>query len=129
MNRMYRELVILNAPDGDPWKYRTVVHSEKQHVTTVLVELLNLEHILGVCKELVVDKKSIDIVILCPAHPVEYVAKVKELVGDLAAVTVARGDFGDTLRVFKGAHDESLWPAPPGYVPAIGWALPPSPGK
>lgn len=124
---MFRELVILNAPDGDPWKYRSVVKTGMQEVTSVIVEFCNIDHILGICKELVIEKKMIDIVILCPATPDEIVAKVKEVVGDLAAVTVARGDMPNSLLILKGAIDREEWPAPPGYVPKIGWAMPPGP--
>jgi len=100
----YKVAVILMAPDGDPEKHQSLIRTPKLEVTTVVVELMNFDQAVEVCKSLV-QNEGIHSFILCPPFTHDAVARIANAVGEKSAVTVARGDLpgvklilGDILR-------------------------------
>ncbi|MDY6863177.1 MAG: DUF6506 family protein [Thermodesulfobacteriota bacterium] len=44
---------VVMSPDGDPKKHRASIKTSKLEVTTVVVELMNFDQAVNVCKDLV----------------------------------------------------------------------------
>ncbi len=82
---------VVMAAGGDPTKHRASLKTPKFELTTVLVELMNVEQVVNVCQDLV-KNEGVQSLILCPGCSHEVVAKVANAVGEKVAVTVARGD-------------------------------------
>lgn len=109
----YKVGVILMAPDGDPKKHRSLIRTSKLELTSVVVELMNFDQAVEVCKNLV-QNEGLHSLILCPAFTHDAVARIANAVGDKTAVTVARPDppgmeliMGDVLKKegwFQGDH-------------------------
>ena len=82
---------VIMAPDSDPERHRASIKTPKFELTTVVVELMNFDQAVNVCKELV-QKEGIQSLILCPGFSHEAVARVANAVGEGVAIDVARGD-------------------------------------
>ena len=82
---------IIMAPDGDPERHRASIKTSSFELTTVVVELMNFDQAVKVCKDLV-QNEGIQSFILCPGFSHEAVAKVANAVGEGVAINVARGD-------------------------------------
>ena len=80
---------VVMAPDGDPKKYRSCIKTSKFELTTVLVELMNIDQAVDVCKELV-QREGVQSLILCPSFTDEAVAKVVNVVGEEIPISVAK---------------------------------------
>lgn len=86
---------VVMALDGDPKIHRASIKTSKLELTTVLVELMNLDQAVDVCKDLV-QNQGVQALILCPGFSHEAVAKVRDAVGEKIAIDVARGDVPST---------------------------------
>ena len=84
------------APDADPKRHRASIKTPKLELTAVVVELMNFEQAVDVCKDLV-QNEGVQALILCPGFPHEAVAKIANAVGEGIAVNVARGDVPSTM--------------------------------
>lgn len=82
---------IVMAPEGDPKKHRASIKSPKFELTAVVVELMNFDQAVDVCKDLV-QNEGIQSFILCPGFTNQAVAKIANAVGEKVPVSVARGD-------------------------------------
>jgi hypothetical protein len=82
---------IIMAPDGDPKSHRASIKTSKMELTSVVVELMNFDQAVDVCKDLV-RNEGVQAIILCPGFTHEAVARVVNAVGQGVAVNVARGD-------------------------------------
>ena len=91
----FKGAFIVMAPDGDPKKHRAVVKTSKLEVTTVLVEWMNFDQAVDVCKDLV-QNEGIQSLSLCPGFSHEAVTKIANAVGEGVPINVARGDAPST---------------------------------
>lgn len=82
---------IAMAPEGNPRKHRASIKTSKFELTTVVVELMNIDQAVDVCKELV-QNEGIQSLTLCPAFTNQAVARVANAVGERVPVSVVRGD-------------------------------------
>jgi hypothetical protein len=87
---------VVMAPDGDPERHRASLKTSNLELTVVVVELMNFEQAVNVCRDLV-QNEGIQSLILCPGFPHEAVAKVANAVGEGIAVAVARGDIPSVM--------------------------------
>ena len=92
----FKGAFIVMAPDGDPKKHRSVIKTSKVEVTTVLIEFMNFDQAVDVCKDLV-QNEGIQSLILCPGFSHEAVAKIANAVGEGVPINVARGDVPSTM--------------------------------
>jgi hypothetical protein len=95
---MFKEACVIMALDGDPKKHRATIKTDKLELTTVLIELLNFDQAVEVCKDLV-QKEGVQAIILCPGFTHQAIARIATAVGGRAAVNVARGDIPSTNMV------------------------------
>ena len=79
------------APDGDPNRHRATVKTSKTEVTMVIIEELNFDQAVEVCRDLV-QKEGVRVLFLCPGFTHQAVAQIAQAVGDKVAIHVARGD-------------------------------------
>jgi hypothetical protein len=93
---VFKSGFVVMAPDVDPKINRTSIKTSKFELTTVLVELMNFDQAINVCKELV-QNEGIQSLILCPGFPHEAVAEIANAVGEGVAINVARGDVPSTM--------------------------------
>ena len=82
---------IVMAPDGDPKRHRASIKTSKLELTVVVIQLMNFDQGVDVCKNLV-QNEGVQSIILCPGFHNEAVARVAKAVGQKVAVSVARGD-------------------------------------
>lgn len=82
---------IMMSPDGDPKKHRASIKTAKLEVTSVVIEFMNFDQAVDVCKELA-QKEGVQSFFLCPSFHHEAVTRVVQAVGPGVAVAVARGD-------------------------------------
>ena len=82
---------VIMAPDGDPKAHRASIRTSKLELSVVVTQMKNVEQAVDVCKELV-QSDGVQDIILCPGFTHEMVAKIKAVVGEKVAVSVARGD-------------------------------------
>lgn len=87
----FKSACIMMAPDGDPLKHRASIKTAKLELTAVVVEFMNFDQAVAVCKELV-EKEGVHAISLCPSFHNEAVARVAQAVGPRVAISVARGD-------------------------------------
>lgn len=93
----FKSAVLYMAPDGDPETHRVTIKTSKLELTTVLIQADNFDQAVNVCKTLV-HKDGIEHIMLCPGFTHESLGKIKEVVGEKVAVSVARSDVpGNTL--------------------------------
>jgi hypothetical protein len=85
----FKALFLAHAPDADKDKHRSVIDTGKYQLFTVAVR--DQAEALEVCKELV-EKESIDSVLLCPGFTHRDLAQIAQAVGEKVGVSVARGD-------------------------------------
>lgn len=82
---------VIMAPDGDPNRHRATVKTSKTEVTTVIIEELNFDQAVKVCRDLV-QKEGVKVLFLCPGFTHQAVAQIASAVGENVAIHVARGD-------------------------------------
>ena len=87
----FKSAFVIMAPDGDPKRHRASIKTSKMELTAVIVELMNFDQAVDVCKDLV-HNEGVQDIILCPGFHHEAVARVANAVGQGVAVNVARGD-------------------------------------
>jgi hypothetical protein len=87
----FRAGFVVMVPDADPKIHRASIKTPKFELTTVLIQLMNSDQAVDVCKELV-QKEGVQSLILCPGFSHEAVAKVRNAVGEGVAINVTRGD-------------------------------------
>jgi len=95
---MFKEAVVIMALDGDPNKHRATIKTPKVELTTVLIELLDFDQAVDVCKDLV-QKEGVQSIILCPGFTHQAIARIASAIGGRAAINVARGDVPSTMMV------------------------------
>ncbi len=86
---------VIMAPDGDPKRHRASVKTSKTEITMVVIEEMNFDQAVEVCKDLV-QKEGVQVLFLCPGFTHQAVARIASAVGDKVAITVARGDVPST---------------------------------
>ncbi len=82
---------VVMAPDGDPTRHKATIKTDKLELTAVVVEMMNFDQAVDVCKDLV-QNQGVQSLSLCPGFTHEAVARIKNAVGEGVAVNVARGD-------------------------------------
>jgi hypothetical protein len=87
---------VVMCPDADPNRDKALIKTPKFELTTVLVELMNVDQAAKVCKNLV-EKEGIQSLTLCPGFSHEAVTKVANAVGEGVPISVARGDVPSTM--------------------------------
>ena len=87
----FKTASVVMAPDGDPEKHRALIKTSKLELIVVVVELMNLDQAINVCKHLV-EKDGVQAISLCPGFTHEAVAKIANAVGEGVSISVARGD-------------------------------------
>lgn len=87
----FKAAFVVMAPDGDPTRHKTTIKTAKLELTTVLVEMMNIDQAVTVCKDLA-QAHGVQSVTLCPGFSHEAVARIQKVVGEGVAVDVARGD-------------------------------------
>jgi|Deesub1362B_J571_1020462.scaffolds.fasta_scaffold01640_11 hypothetical protein len=100
---------IVMAPDGNPERHRATIKTATLDLTVVVVELMNFDQAVQVCKELV--QEGVHSISLCPGFSHEAVAMVKGAVGEGVAVYVARGDVPSMQVTFEVLARENWFPA------------------
>ncbi|MGD9117287.1 MAG: DUF6506 family protein [Dehalococcoidia bacterium] len=95
---MFKSAFIIMAPDGDPKKHRATIKTGKAELTSVFIQLRNIDQAVEVAKELV-QNEGIQSIHLCPGFPHRAVARIAAAVGDGVAVQVSRGDIPSTQMV------------------------------
>lgn len=92
----FKEGFVIMAPDGDPEKHRASIKTLKFELTIVMVELMNLDQAVNVCKDLVQDQ-GVQSIVLCAGFSHEAVGRIANAVGEKVAVSVVRGDVPSTM--------------------------------
>ncbi|MCK4600110.1 hypothetical protein KAU37_09905 [Candidatus Bipolaricaulota bacterium] len=87
----FKAASLIMAPDGDPTRHKATIKTDKLELTAVVVELMNFDQAVDVCKDLV-QNQGVQSLSLCPGFTHEAVARIKNAVGEGVAVHVARGD-------------------------------------
>ena len=87
----FKAAFVVMAPDGDPQTHRASIKTSKLELTTVVVEMMDFDQAVDVCKELV-QNEGIQSITLCPGFHHEGVAKIANAVGEGVAISVARDD-------------------------------------
>lgn len=105
----FKAASIVMAPDGDPEKHRASIKTSKLELTVVLVELMNIDQAVNVCKDLV-QKEGIQSFTLCPGFPHDAVAKVANAVGEGVAISVSRGDVQSAMVTGEILRKEGWFP-------------------
>jgi hypothetical protein len=82
---------VMMSPDGDPKKHRASIKTGKLEVTAVVIEFMNFDQAVDMCKDLA-QKEGVQSLFLCPSFHHEAVTRVVQAVGPGVAVAVARGD-------------------------------------
>ena len=82
---------IVMAPDGDPEKHRASIKTSKIEILVVVIELMNIDQAVNICKDLV-DKEGVQAISLCPGFTHAAVARIATAVGEGVSISVARGD-------------------------------------
>jgi len=100
---------IVMAPGSDPKKHRASIKTSKFEMTTVLVELWNVDQAVDVCKELV-HNEGIQDLVLCPGFTHEAVARVVDAVGEKIPVSVARSDVPGVMATAEILSNEGWLP-------------------
>jgi hypothetical protein len=95
---MFKSAFIIMAPDGDPQKHRATIKTEKAQLTSVFIELRNIDQAVEVAKDLV-QKDGVQSLFLCPGFTHQAIARVVDAVGDQVAVNVGRSDIPGTQMV------------------------------
>jgi hypothetical protein len=95
---MFKEAVVIMAPDGDPKKHRTTIKTSKVELTTVLIGLHDFDQAVEVCQELA-QKEGVQSILLCPGFTHQAIARIATAVGARAAINVARADIPGTNMV------------------------------
>ncbi len=49
----YKSAFVIMAPDGDPKKHRSVIKTSRAELTSVMIELANIDQAVEVCSDLV----------------------------------------------------------------------------
>ena len=76
----FKAASIVMAPEADPEKHRASIKTSKLELTVVVIELMNFDQAVNVCKDLV-QKEGIQSFTLCPGFPHKAVAKIANAVG------------------------------------------------
>lgn len=100
---------VVMAPDADPKIHRASIKTPKFELTTVTIQLMNLDQAVDVCKDLV-QKEGVQSLILCPGFSHEAVAKVRNAVGEGVAIMVARGDVPSVMMTGEILAKEGWFP-------------------
>ena len=87
----FKSAFIIMSPDGDPKKHRASIKTSKMELTSVIIQLLNFDQAVDVCKDLV-EREGVKAIMLCPGFHHEAVGRIVQAVGPGVAVNVARGD-------------------------------------
>jgi hypothetical protein len=95
---MFKEACVIMALGGDPNKHRVSIKTPKVELTTVLIELMDFDQAVDVCKDLV-QKEGVQSIILCPGFTHQAIARIASAVGGRASINVARGDGPGTMMV------------------------------
>ena len=93
----FKAALVAMAPGSDPKKHRSSIKTPALELTTVLVEMGNVDQAVEVCKELV-SNEGIQDFILCPGFTHQAIAKVVDAVGEKVPVSVARSDIPGVMR-------------------------------
>ena len=89
---------VVMAPDGDPVKHRASIKTSKLELTTVVVPLMDFDRAFKVCRDLV-EKESIQSLILCPGFTSSAVSMMANAVGEGVPVHVVRGDVPSVIAI------------------------------
>jgi DNA-binding LacI/PurR family transcriptional regulator len=104
----FRVLFLAHAPDADKDKHRTIIDTGMYRLITAVVK--DQPEAVEVCCE-IVQKESIDAVLLCPGFTHSDVAEIARAAGPTVSVSVARGD-GPSGKVSLAARKRA------GYLPS-----------
>jgi hypothetical protein len=105
----FREGFVVMAPEGDPKRHRASIKTPKFELTIVMVELMNLDQAVNVCKDLV-QNQGVQSIVLCAGFSHEAVAKIANAVGEKVAVSVVRGDVPSTMILGEIVTKEGWFP-------------------
>ncbi len=108
----FKAASIIMAPDGDPTRHKAMIKTNKLELTAVVVEMMNIDQAIAVCKDLV-QTEGIQSLSLCPGFTHEAVARIKNAVGEGIAVNVARGDVPSNQLMFEILTREGWLTKPP----------------
>ena len=103
----FKTASVVMAPDGDPEKHRASIKTSKMELVVVVVELMNIDQAVNVCKDLV-DKEGVQAISLCPGFTHEAVARIANAVGEGISISVARGDVPGVM-ITGGILREEEW--------------------
>jgi len=87
----FKSAFVVMAPDGDPNQHRATVKTSKLELTTVVIELLDFDQAVEVCRDLV-QKEGVQALNLCPGFTHQAVARIASSIGRRVPISVARGD-------------------------------------
>jgi hypothetical protein len=102
---------VMMSPDGDPTKHRASIKTEKLEVTMIIIEFMNFDQAVAVCRDLA-QKEGVQSLFLCPSFHHEAVARIVNAVGPGVAVAVARGDIPSGMKSFVRLGPEKYSPLP-----------------
>jgi hypothetical protein len=105
----FKSAFVIMSPDGDPKRHRASIKTSKMELITVVVELMNFDQAVDVCKDLV-HNEGVQAIILCPGFQHEAVGRVANAVGQGVAVNVARGDVASGTIIGKILVKEGWFP-------------------
>jgi len=103
----FKTASVVMAPDGDPEKHRASIKTSKMELVVVVVELMNIDQAVNVCKDLV-EKEGVQAISLCPGFTHEAVARIANAVGEGVSISVARGDVPSVM-ITGGILREEEW--------------------
>jgi len=103
----FKTASVVMAPDGDPEKHRASIKTSKMELVVVVVELMNIDQAVNVCKDLV-DKEGVQAISLCPGFTHEAVARIANAVGEGVSISVARSDVPGVM-ITGGILREEEW--------------------
>ena len=102
----FRVLFLAHAPDADKDKHRSVIDTGMSRLITALVK--DQREAMEVCCEMV-QRESIDSILLCPGFTHSDVAEIGRAAGPNVGVSVARGD-GPSGKVSLAARRRAGYP-------------------
>jgi hypothetical protein len=92
----FKSAFVVMAPDGDPKRHRATIKTPKLELTSVVIELLDFDQAVEVCRELV-QKEGVQALNLCPGFTHQAVARIASSIGRRVPISVARGDVSSTI--------------------------------
>ena len=103
----FKTASVVMAPDGDPKKHRASIKTSKIEILVVVIELMNIDQAVNICKDLV-DKEGVQAISLCPGFTHAAVARIATAVGEGVSISVARGDVPSVM-ITGGILGQEEW--------------------